>query len=107
MPSEVRERVRQLCDEIFCMKMPLPTEVVIMDGGGVRLEWSKGLGAPVDTQINVYKSNFAIALDTEPLPKFIEDARQVCNLLRELFAGKYDESLYGNRDEEIERIRSV
>ena len=106
MPDEVRSMVRELCNGIFCDKMPLPTEVVIISEGNVRLEWNIGQQAPADALIQVYREQYAVSLSEEGKIKFIREAQEVCKLLSELFEGKFYQSLYDSRDEEIARIKS-
>jgi len=105
MSDEIRIMVRALCDEIFCNKMPLPTEVVIMDEGNVRLEWNIGQAAPADALIQVYRDRYAVCVGEDQLPQWKREASEVCALLSELFAGRFDPSLYDSRDEEIARIK--
>lgn len=103
MPQEVRTMVLVLCNGIFCQKLPLPTEVVIMDEGDVRLEWNIGQAAPADALIQVYRSQYIIIVEEGKI-QHKEESSEVCALLNAHFAGKFDPSSYDSRDAEIERI---
>lgn len=104
MPDAVRARIRVICNEIFCQKLPLPNEATIISDGNVCLEWC-GSCAPAEALVQAYPHTYAVKLQEDELPKFKQEASEICGLLAEHFAEKFDSSLYDSRDDEITRIK--
>ena len=76
-----------------------------MTEGNVRLEWDRGQASPDDACVSVYARQFIVNVEEDEMPKFTQEANEVCRLLNAQFAGKFNQALYDLRDAEIAKMR--